>query len=101
MARWCSSGRSERRQKIGVESSIMARKKKEQERPRFDWHRLFGMMLKDFFSGSPFAVETEKDLSVQKQLLDVVIIRKGKQRFAEPLPDGLDDLGAYNLVTFK
>src|SRR5262245_36222714 len=66
-----------------------------------DWHRLFGLVLFDFFTGSPFAVELEKDLSIQKQLLDVVIVRRGKGRFARRLPDGLDDLAAHNLITFK
>jgi hypothetical protein len=28
-----------------------------------DWHRLFGLLLTDFFSGSPFEVEIERDLS--------------------------------------
>jgi hypothetical protein len=31
-----------------------------------DWHRLFGMLLTDFFSGSPFIVEIERDLSAQQ-----------------------------------
>lgn len=66
-----------------------------------DWHRLFGLLLTDFFTGSPFVVELEKDLSVQQQLLDVVIVRKLPGRFAERLPDGLDDLAAHNLLTFK
>jgi hypothetical protein len=30
-----------------------------------DWHRLFGLLLTDFFTGSPFVVEVERDLSVQ------------------------------------
>lgn len=30
-----------------------------------DWHRLFGLLLTDFFSGSPFVVEVERDPSVQ------------------------------------
>jgi hypothetical protein len=51
-----------------------------------DWHRLFGLLLTDFFTGSPFVVEVERDLSVQQQLLDVVIVRRG--RFAGRLPDG-------------
>ncbi len=46
-----------------------------------DWHRLFGLLLTDFFSGSPFVVEVERDLSQQQQLLDVVIIRRGRGRF--------------------
>jgi hypothetical protein len=66
-----------------------------------DWHRLFGLLLTDFFSDSPFVVEVERDLSVQQQLLDVVIIRRGRGRFAGRLPDGLEGLRAHNLLTFK
>src|SRR5438045_5880476 len=66
-----------------------------------NWHRLFGLVLTDFFTGSPFVVELEKDLSIKKQLLDVVILRKGHGRFTGRLPDGLDDLASHNLITFK
>src|SRR4051794_8194548 len=66
-----------------------------------DWHRLFGLLLTDFFSGSPFVVEVERDLSVQKQLLDVLIVRRSHGRFAGRLPDGLEGLGPHNLLTFK
>jgi hypothetical protein len=65
-----------------------------------DWHRLFGLLLTDFFTGSPFRVEVERDLSVQQQLLDVTIIRRGRGRFAG-LPDGLEGLRPHNLMTFK
>ncbi len=66
-----------------------------------DWHRLFGLLLRDFFSGSPFTVEVERDLSEQQQFLDVVIVRRGRGRFAGRLPDGLQDLAEHNLITFK
>src|SRR5438094_6478259 len=66
-----------------------------------DYHRLFGLLLTDFFTGSPFVVELEKDLSIKQQFLDVVIIRKRKGRFSERLPDGLADLADHNLITFK
>src|SRR5438876_6615640 len=66
-----------------------------------DWHRLFGLLLTDLFSGSPFVVEIERDLSVQQQLLDVVILRRGRGRFAGRLPDGLEGLRPHNLMTFK
>jgi hypothetical protein len=66
-----------------------------------DWHRLFGLLLTDYFSGSPFTVEVERDLSVQQQLLDVVIVRRGRGRFAGKLPDGLEGLRSHNLMTFK
>src|SRR3954452_7911499 len=66
-----------------------------------DWHRLFGLLLTDFFTDTPFTVEVERDLSVQQQLLDVVIVRRRPGRFAGRLPDGLDDLAAHNLISFK
>src|SRR5262245_37542044 len=66
-----------------------------------DWHRLFGLLLTDFFAGSPFVVEVERDLSVQQQMLDVLVVRRGRGRFAGRLPDGLDGLVAHNLITFK
>jgi hypothetical protein len=66
-----------------------------------DWHRLFGLLLTDFFTGSPFTVEVERDLSEQQQFLDVVILRRGRGRFAGRLPDGLDGLVEHNLITFK
>ena len=66
-----------------------------------DWHRLFGLLLTDFFSGSPFVVEVERDLSQQQQLLDVVVVRRRRGKFAGTLPDGLGDLADYNLLTFK
>ncbi len=66
-----------------------------------NWHRLFGLLLADFFAGSPYVVELEKDLSVKKQLLDVIVVRKGRGRFAGRLPDGLENLATHNLITFK
>jgi hypothetical protein len=66
-----------------------------------DWHRLFGLLLMDFFAGSPFTVEVERDLSQQQQLLDVVILRRGRGKFVGDLRDGLDGLAEHNLITFK
>src|SRR5437763_4381019 len=66
-----------------------------------DWHRLFGLLLTDFFTDSPFRVEVERDVSVQQQLLDVTIVRRGRGRFAGRLPDGLEGLRPHNLMTFK
>lgn len=66
-----------------------------------DWHRLFGLLMTDLFTDTPFVVEIERDLSQQQQFLDVVIVRRRRGRLAERLPDGLDDFIAHNLITFK
>ncbi len=66
-----------------------------------DWHRLFGLALIDFFAGSPFVVELEKDLSLKQQFLDVVILRKREGEFSGRLPDGLDNLADHNLLSYK
>lgn len=65
------------------------------------WHRLFGMVLTDFFMDSSFSVELEVDLSMRQQLLDVVIIEKGDGPTPSELPAGLDNLAAHNLMTYK
>jgi hypothetical protein len=72
----------------------------ERDAPR-DFHRLFGLLLTDFFTRSPFLVDVERDVSQQQQFLDVVIVRRGRGRFADRLPDGLDGLAEHNLITFK
>ena len=55
----------------------------------------------DLFTGSPFVVEVKRDLSVQQQLLDVVVVRRSRGRFIGRLPDGLEGLRPHNLMTFK
>jgi hypothetical protein len=67
-----------------------------------DWHRLFGLTLTDVFQDTPWRVELEKDLAMQRQVLDVVIIEQtAPGRAAAELPDGLDQLRAHNLLTYK
>jgi hypothetical protein len=65
------------------------------------WHRLFALSWLDFFRGRPVTVEPEKDLSVKKQLLDVLLLRKLAGPLDCRLPDGFEELATYNLVTFK
>lgn len=65
------------------------------------WHRYFGLLLTDHLAGSPFTVKLEMDLSRRRQMLDVVIVRREPGEVKRPLPDGLDDLAAHNLITFK
>ena len=51
--------------------------------------------------GADYEVEIEVDLSHKKQLLDVVVIRRGEGKLPSSLPDGLDGLVEHNLLTFK
>ncbi|MDU9047586.1 MAG: hypothetical protein Q3M30_01965 [Candidatus Electrothrix sp. Rat3] len=41
---------------------------------KIDWHRLLGLIFTDFFTGSAWNVELEKDLSMKRQLLDISIL---------------------------
>jgi hypothetical protein len=67
------------------------------------WHRLFGITLTDVLRATPWRVELEKELALQSQLLDVVIIEHLPVATTVPptweLPDGLDGLRAHNLLT--
>ena len=65
------------------------------------WHRLFGLALQDLLATSPYQVEVEKDLSVQQQRIDIIIIEPGDGSLVTELPDGLDNLAKYNLMTYK
>jgi hypothetical protein len=62
---------------------------------------LFGLTWIDFFQGTAIGVETEIDLSLKQQFIDLVLIRKGAGPIPRPLPDGFEDLAAHNLLTFK
>ncbi|OAD20535.1 hypothetical protein THIOM_003756 [Candidatus Thiomargarita nelsonii] len=66
-----------------------------------DWHRLFGITLIDYFRDSNYRVELEKDLSLQQQYLDVIIIEQAQGQKLDELPDGLDNLRQHNLLSYK
>jgi hypothetical protein len=91
-----------------------------------DWHRLFGITVLDYFTGSNYRVEVEKNLTLKNplqylqitlqgddecsvehkelpsvpQFLDVAIIKETKGRTMKGLPDGLDNLSKHNLMTY-
>ena len=72
------------------------------------WHRLFGIALTDLFTGRPWRVELEKELALKSQRLDVLIIERlpGDPAVTEAaaladLPDGLENLTAHNVLSFK
>jgi hypothetical protein len=83
---------------MGRRSTSKTEANMEEQRP---WHRLFGLSWTDFFRGLPVTVDLERDLSVKKQLLDVVLIRKDAAVLSCRLPDGFEELATYNLVSFK
>ena len=66
---------------------------------KINWHRLFGLMLMDYFSDRGFRVELEKDLSQKRQYLDVVIVeRKDEEANLSGICDGFDNLSNHNLL---
>jgi hypothetical protein len=76
-----------------------------------NWHRIFGLMLSDQLAHTGCDVQMEIDVSKQEQLLDIVVIRpnsvsgnaigQGPQAVPFPMPDGMEVLAEYNLITFK
>ncbi len=66
-----------------------------------EWHRLLGLTLTDFFTDTFYKIEMEKDLSLKRQLLDLVIIERKEGKPPEHLPDGLEELAAHNLISYK
>ncbi len=66
-----------------------------------NWHRLFGLTLTDFFTDSSYEVELEKELTLQQQFVDAIIIKKNKEHELPEVPDGLDNLSDYNLISYK
>ena len=69
---------------------------------KINWHRLFGLLLMDYFSDRGFSVELEKDLSFKRQYLDVVILeQRDEQVELSGICDGFDNLSKHNLLTYK
>ena len=66
-----------------------------------DWHRIFGLAVTEHFEGTSYTVELEKDLSLKQQFLDVVIIENGEGKMPSEFPDGLENMSAHNLITYK
>ena len=66
-----------------------------------EWHRLFGLALTDYFDGSSYQVELEKDLSLKQQFVDVIIIEHETGSPLRELPDGLDNLRRHNILSYK
>jgi hypothetical protein len=66
-----------------------------------DWHHLFGLGLTDYFTGSCYQVEMEKDLSIKKQRLDILIIEQESGSPISAPPDGLENLARHNLMSYK
>ena len=66
-----------------------------------DWHRLFGIALILHFAKYPLMIELEKEMAIKRQILDVLIMKKGDGPLPGRMPDGLEDLAPYNLLTYK
>ena len=69
--------------------------------PPTPYHRIFGLSWLDFFDDTGVKVRTELDLAIKSQELDLVIIRPNNIEIPRRLPDGFENLGIHNLITFK
>src|SRR5205085_2709084 len=64
-------------------------------------HRLFGLTWIDFLQGSAIDVETEMDLSLKQQFVDLVLVHQKTGQLPRRMPDGFEDLADHDLLTFK
>ena len=71
--------------------------------PKTPWHHLFGLLMTKAFEDFPLEIHLEKDLSVQQQFLDILIITNEEpaKMDTSALPDGFDNLSYYNLISYK
>ena len=66
-----------------------------------EWHKILGMTLVDFFSNTNYSVEIEKELELP-QFLDYLVVKGDNINHSSLiLPDGMETLSQYNLLTFK
>jgi hypothetical protein len=69
--------------------------------PPNPWHRILGLTLSDYFYGTDFKVEMEKDLSLKRQLLDILVIEQSPNAVIENPAAGLHDMARFNLASYK
>jgi hypothetical protein len=80
---------------------LKIRRQELQMKDNITWHHLFVTALTDYFTDTRYSVEPEKDTSAARQFLDALILRKSEGKEPEEPPDGLEDMGDYNLITYK
>jgi hypothetical protein len=73
---------------------------------RTQWHRLAGLVVAPLFRLLGYETQLEVDVALQKQLLDIIVVRKGRTAISPPsLPpsywEAFDDLNEHNLISFK
>jgi hypothetical protein len=66
-----------------------------------EWHKILGMALVDFFSSTNYSVEIEKELEIPQYLDYLVVKGNNINNSTLILPDGMETLSQYNLLTFK
>ena len=86
---------------VMVSKKPKPQKKKSSDTLNRDWHRLLGMFMTVHFYNSPYEVEVEKDLTIRKQLLDIIIIKRYKDSGFNLYPAGLENMSKHNLISYK
>lgn len=73
---------------------------------RIQWHRLAGLVLTPLFNQLGCDTQIEVDVALQRQLVDLIVVRKGRQgadysRLPPIYWQAFDDLNSHNLITVK
>ena len=65
------------------------------------WHKLLGLILRHLFSGSRYKVEIELSLTTGQYFLDILVVEEEEGKAPEVIPDGLEKMSKYNLISYK
>jgi len=69
------------------------------------WHRLLVLLMTPLFKILGYETKAEVDLSIKKQLIDLMVLKKDNEIDWSLLPkefwEAFDNLKDYNLITFK
>ena len=77
----------------------------EETKPRANWHRLIGLILRPLFTAFGYETEIEVDLSVKEQFVDIIAVRKKQilmpPKLGKEFWEIFANFNEHNLISFK
>ena len=91
--------------KVSLPVNVMKKIKKQTEKEKVNWHRLWGLMMSPLFERLGCETIVELDLSIKIQRLDMVVVIKQEpfdyNLLKHEYYEGFENLNKHNLLSFK